>query len=194
MKKPLTLTAVLFVGGESRRMGSDKAMVEFFDKPLWSRQLQILRELNPEKILISAREHPIWRPPEIEVVLDEPPSHGPLSGLDAAFRRLQTTHLLALAIDLPLMTVTHLQNLWALTALGCGLVPQSKDFFEPLCAIYPAEAGAAARNAFAQKKLSLQVLVQDLVKRELVQVYSLTELDRPLYRNANTPEDLEFIA
>src|SRR5437867_2135004 len=96
-----TLTAVLFAGGESRRMGADKAMLEIGGEPLWARQLRRLRELQPERILISARSKPAWCPAEIETVLDEPPSRGPLSGLAAALKIIQTTHLLALAIDLP---------------------------------------------------------------------------------------------
>jgi molybdenum cofactor guanylyltransferase len=96
-----TLTAVLFTGGESRRMGADKATLVLDGEPLWSRQLRTLRELQPERILISARTKPAWCPPEIEVVLDKPPSRGPLTGLAAALKRIHTTHLFALAIDLP---------------------------------------------------------------------------------------------
>lgn len=99
-----TLTAVLLAGGESQRMGRDKATLILDGEPLWSRQLRILRELQPEKMLISARARPAWCPPEIETVLDAPPSRGPLSGLAAALKRIETTHLLALAIDVPQMT------------------------------------------------------------------------------------------
>src|SRR5579864_2470571 len=112
MKK--TLTAVLFVGGLSRRMGIDKATLEFAGEPLWARQLRQLRELKPDTLWISARSRPPWCPPEIEVILDDPPSRGPLSGLDAALRRLQTSHLLALAIDLPRINVELLRKLWCL--------------------------------------------------------------------------------
>ena len=93
----MTLTAVLFAGGEARRLGADKATLLWEGEPLWSRQLRTLRELAPEKILISARTKPAWCPPEIETVLDEPPARGPLSGIVAALKKMETTHLLALA-------------------------------------------------------------------------------------------------
>jgi len=99
----MTLTAVLFVGGRSRRMGADKATLEIAGEPLWRKQIKLLRELQPQSLCISARERPAWCPLEIEAVLDDPPSRGPLSGLAAALRRLRTSHLLALAIDLPRM-------------------------------------------------------------------------------------------
>src|SRR5438552_6491344 len=99
----MTLTAVLFVGGESRRMGVDKATLRIAGEFLWERQLKVLRELKADALWISARTKPAWCPKEIEVVLDDPPSRGPLSGLSAVLNKMQTTHALALAIDLPRM-------------------------------------------------------------------------------------------
>jgi molybdopterin-guanine dinucleotide biosynthesis protein A len=190
----ITLTAVLFVGGESRRMGTDKAALALAGKLLWSRQLETLRELTPEEILISARTRPAWSPPEVTVVLDEPPSRGPLSGLNAALQQLRTTHLLALAIDLPQMTAEHLRNLWRVAAAGRGVIPRNGDFFEPLCTIYPVEAVVMTAAARAKEQLSLQALVKGLLEKNYLCEYVLAEQERLLYRNLNTPEDLGALA
>lgn len=72
-----TLTAVLFAGDESRRMGRDKATLRIDGETLWPLQLRILRELQSEQIMVSTRGRPAWCPPEIETVLDQPPSCGP---------------------------------------------------------------------------------------------------------------------
>jgi molybdopterin-guanine dinucleotide biosynthesis protein A len=48
----LTFSAVLLAGGESRRMGRDKAAVVFRDEPMWRRQLRVLRDLVPEKVFV----------------------------------------------------------------------------------------------------------------------------------------------
>lgn len=76
------------------------------------RQLNTLRNLCPDKLLISARVQQTWTPANIEAMLDEPPSQGPLCGLTASLRHMRTTHLLSLAIDLPEMTSGHLLELW----------------------------------------------------------------------------------
>jgi molybdopterin-guanine dinucleotide biosynthesis protein A len=186
----MTLTAVLFAGGTSRRMGADKAALMFAGEPLWSRQLGLLRELQPQTLWVSARSRPAWCPPGIEVVLDEPPSRGPLSGLAATLQRLQTSHLLALAIDLPQMPAGHLHQLWSLARLGCGVIPMSSKYAEPLCAIYPVEAAVAAKTALAGDDASLQSLAQILLRRNHTQSYPLNEAERLLYRNVNTPADL----
>ena len=187
----MTLTTVLFAGGESRRMGMDKATIPYRNRLLWSRQICVLRELQPERIQISARSRPAWASTEIESVLDEPPSRGPLSGLVAAFRDLRTTHLLALAIDLPEMTSEHLKKLLALTQPGVGVIPFGGRRFEPLAAIYPAGAAALAEEELADNRLSLQSLAQRLSGERMALIYSLSEEELRLYHNVNSPEDLQ---
>src|SRR5580704_3387360 len=105
-------SALLLAGGRSRRMGVDKATVLISGEPLWRRQLRVLSKLRPGAVGISARTVPLWCPAEIEVVTDKPPSCGPLSGVAAGLRRLKSSHLLVLAIDLPEMTPEHLWKLW----------------------------------------------------------------------------------
>ena len=184
-----TLTAVLFAGGESRRMGTDKATLTLNGEPLWSRQIRILRELHPSKVIISARNKSDWHPLDIEVVLDESPSRGPLSGLAAVLERIQTTHLLALAVDLPRMTSAHLKKLWALVEPGIGLVPQNDGLGEPLCAIYPAEAINVAREALSKEDVSLRRFIKTLADQKRIHFYTVTQSESPLYQNANTPEE-----
>jgi molybdenum cofactor guanylyltransferase len=186
----MTLTAVLFVGGLSERMGTDKATLVVEGEPLWQRQINRLHELKPQALLISARERPAWCPSNIETVMDKPPSRGPLSGLTASLARLQTSHLLVLAIDLPRMTAEQLRKLCALTEPGRGVIPLNDETFEPLCAIYPIEAAAAAQSALAAADLSLQRLAQTLARENRALAYPLSEREKELYHNVNTPADL----
>ncbi len=187
----MTLTCVLFAGGESRRMGADKALFEINREPLWARQLKVLRELEPAALWVSARARPAWCPPGIETVLDEPPSRGPLSGLCAALKQLRTTHLLALAVDLPRMEAGHLKRLWSCARPGCGVLPMNGDHAEPLCAIYPGGgfASTAVRQALVGPDASLRSLGKVLRKEGLLEPFSLSATERSLYLNLNTPGD-----
>src|SRR4029079_7480997 len=108
----------LLAGGESRRMGRDKTTIVFCGQPLWERQLELLRSLRPEKIFVSVQREPSWLPLETTLLLDEPPSRGPLSGLTKALDRMQTSHLVALAVDMPFKTSEQLRVLWNLGTIG----------------------------------------------------------------------------
>ena len=131
----MTFSAVLLAGGESRRMGKDKATIVFDGRPFWQRQLQVLRDLGPEKIFVSTRELPSWLLPlDIELLLDEPPFRGPLSGLTRALASIQTSHLAVLAVDMPFMTSKQMQVLCRHAMWRCGVVPVVEGRFEPLVA------------------------------------------------------------
>jgi molybdopterin-guanine dinucleotide biosynthesis protein A len=186
----MTLTTVLFAGGLSRRMGVDKATLTVAGEQLWARQLRLLNGLLPDALWISARARPAWCPPEIEVVLDEAPSRGPLSGLAAALRRMSSSHLVALAVDLPSMTPLHLRKLRGLANPGQGIFARNGDYLEPLCAIYPVEAAELAANAVNSNNVSLQSFAESLLQQNLARVYPLEESEKPFYHNANSPADL----
>ena len=186
----ITLSAMLLAGGQSRRMGTEKATMLVAGGPLWKRQLRVLQELQPAELWVSARAALPWCPPGIEVVLDKIPGRGPLSGVAAGLRRLQTSHLLVLAVDLPQMTSGHLSKLWGMARPGQGVIPRQGDYFEPLCAIYPVAAAGAAESALGGNNVSLQSFAELLLGKAQAVVYDLTLAEQPLYLNMNTPADV----
>jgi molybdopterin-guanine dinucleotide biosynthesis protein A len=187
----ITLSAVLLAGGESRRMGRDKAAVVFRDEPLWRRQLRILRDLGPEKVFVSARTESSWLPPDTELLLDEPPSRGPLSGLTKAFARMQTSHLVVLAVDMPFVTREQLRFLCTMANEGRGIVPVIGERTEPLAAVYPTEAAVDFAAALAGPDFSLQRIIRTLAADEKVQLYAVPAAEEHLYRSLNEPDDVK---
>ena len=185
----MTLSAILLAGGLSRRMGVDKATLLVAGEPLWQRQLRMIKEVGPAAFWLSARGELPWCPPGIEVVPDKLPSRGPLSGVASGLSRLQTSHLLVLAVDLPQMTTAHLRELWGLSRPGTGVIPLNGGYFEPLCAIYPAEAAVVAEARLNSPDASLQGFAAMLRQLSQVRVHELTPEERPLYHNMNTPSD-----
>lgn len=185
----MTLTAVLLAGGGSRRMGTDKATIVFQGQPLWRRQLELLRGLGPEKIFVSARTAPTWLPVDTELLLDESPSRGPLSGLTKALGRMKTSHLVALAVDMPFMTSEQMQALRDLATLGCGVLPMIGDRAEPLAAIYPREAGDDFAAALGRDDFSLQRLGRGLVQAAKLRAFPVLREEESLYRSVNEPSD-----
>jgi molybdenum cofactor guanylyltransferase len=183
----ITLTAVLLAGGESRRMGRDKATIEFEGQPLWKRQLEVLRAVGPEQIFVSARTKPLWLPEDAELLLDDPPSRGPLSGLTKVLATMRTTHLLALAVDMPFMTSDQLDVLRELAAEGRGVVPVIGERAEPLAAIYPAEAAMDFATALGGTDFSLQRIIRKLAAEEKVRLFAVLPQDEHFYRSVNEP-------
>jgi molybdopterin-guanine dinucleotide biosynthesis protein A len=185
----MTLTAVLLAGGESRRMGRDKATMSWRGRPLWEWQIEKLRALSPGKILLSARLDVPWRPADVELLLDAPPSRGPLSGLTAALACSATDHLLALAVDMPLLPVEYLRELCGYVADGIGVIPMMNERAEPLAAIYPQEARTVFREAMQNDNSSLQPIVKRLIALNLLRVMPVTGPARDFYGSINEPHE-----
>lgn len=186
----MSINAVLLAGGESRRMGRDKATLIWRERPLWEWQLEKLRALAPEKIFLSARSDVPWRPADVELIVDVPPSHGPLSGLAAALTAIATDHLLAMAIDMPFMTTEHLRVLSGLARAKEGVIPMIDGRAESLCAIYPKQAGATMMQALEGSDFSLQAVARKLVALNMMREMPVPGPARELYKSVNEPQDL----
>lgn len=171
-------------------MGCDKATIEMGGRPLWERQLELLRALRPEKIFVSARSAPAWLPDVVELLIDDPPSRGPLSGLTKGLMAMHTTHLLALAVDMPFVTAGELGNLLERAREGRGVVPTIAERAEPLAAIYPAEAGTDLHAALAGSDFSLQTLVRTLAATGKITLWPVATQAVNFYRSVNEPSDL----
>jgi molybdopterin-guanine dinucleotide biosynthesis protein A len=183
----MTIGAALLVGGESRRMGQDKATVMLNGKPLWQRQLEVLRALGPVEILISGRTDPSWRPTDTIFVPDAAPSCGPISGIAAALRKTRAAHLVVLAIDMPAMTSQYLKHLCAELQTGSGIIPMFGDNAEPLAAIYPIGATPYFDAALLSNDFSLRSVVRSLVGDGLLTASPIRENDKSLFQNLNEP-------
>jgi molybdopterin-guanine dinucleotide biosynthesis protein A len=186
----MNISAVLLAGGESRRMGRDKATVLFHGKSLWQIQLETLRRLEPAEIFVSARTDPAWRPADVQFVADDPPSRGPLSGIAASLAQMHTAHLLALAIDMPFMSESYLHYLCDQIEPGTGVVPTIDSRAEPLAAIYPREADVDFHSALTGTDFSLQNVVRSLVENGKLHEVRVKEHETKLFLNVNELSDV----
>jgi molybdopterin-guanine dinucleotide biosynthesis protein A len=97
--------AVGFVlaGGQSSRMGADKALVPFDGQPLVARALGILREAGLTAAISGPRSLLAAYAPVVE---DSEPGCGPLGGVCAALASSSAPHAVFLPVDLPLMSAS----------------------------------------------------------------------------------------
>jgi molybdenum cofactor guanylyltransferase len=187
----MSLSAVLLAGGKSRRMGLDKATVNFRGEPMWLRQIECLRQTGVEEILISARSDPAWRPVGTTFVADTPPSRGPLSGLAAALAAMRGSHLLVLAVDMPLMKPFVLKRMSENIGPGRGLLPTIAAQAEPLAAIYPRESLPIVLQMLTTDSFVMRRLAENLTAAGLLAVFQVPETDVEFYRSLNNPADLQ---
>lgn len=99
----LRVQAALLCGGQSSRMGADKARLRLGEADLLTRARLVLEQVTSTLFLATGAEKR-YGELGLETVLDREPGLGPLAGLEAALARLEATGgelLCVLACDMP---------------------------------------------------------------------------------------------
>lgn len=156
-------TAVILAGGESRRMGQDKANLPLGGRTLLQSVIATMQPLFAE-VIISVRQPR----PEIALpqVCDNPLHAGPLAGLLAGLERAATPWVFAVACDMPFITPAVIECLARQRAGHQAVVPVVQGYPQPLAAFYAASCLAAARDCLnGNGKPSLRALLEHLQVR-----------------------------
>ena len=181
----------VLLGGESRRMGSDKARLRVGGVACATRVARALGEVCGTVWLVGGArpEDAPGRP-----VPDPPGPRCALRGLVAALEASQAEHVLVVATDLPLVTPRFLRAL-ASAQPADALVPRDAAGPHPLCARYRrAAALGPARARLAGQDLSLQGLLAALDTRWLEgDPLRDADPDGTALLNVNTPDDLRRV-
>lgn len=187
------VSAFILAGGQSKRMGTDKALVEFNGRTLLDRALGLARSITRDVTIVGDPAKYSSFAPVIEDIF---PSCGPLGGIHAALRSSPNELNLILAVDNPFLQPAFLRLLVhkALDSTALVTVPRTVQGWQPLCAVY--------RRAFvdlAEKSLrNGRCKIDTLFDPAHVQVITEEELQAAgfpaaMFRNLNTPQDLTYL-
>jgi len=179
-------TALILTGGDSRRMGRDKASLVLDGLTLLQRVVNIVQPLFAETI-ISVRQ------PRQDIALpqvcDDPAQHGPLAGLAAGLERATTPWVFAVACDMPFITPAVIEHLAACRSGSQAVVPVVQGHAQPLAAFYARDClqalqlllGASGQHSFRALLERLRVCHVDEAQLLAAdpQLRSFFDLDTP---------------
>ncbi len=183
----MDLSAVILAGGESRRMGCDKAWLEIGGEALIGRAVRTLRSLKVTEVLISGRPEVDYSSLRCPVLFDLEPGLGPLSGIERGLQEAHGSMLLVLAVDLPGMRAEFLSKLAARCDRLTGVVPRLAGRLEPLAAIYPTRCHVIARRLLADMRRAVREFAEACLKERAVRAVVVQPNERMYFRNWNTP-------
>jgi molybdenum cofactor guanylyltransferase len=192
--KQRRICGVILAGGQSSRMGAEKAFVHLGRKPLLA---HVIARFAPQvaALALNANGDPArfaaFGLPVIADAIDDAPSQGPLAGIIAALRfardggfdRLATVP--ADAPFLPTDLVTRLAAAWQPGARLC--LAQGESGVEPLFGLWRADALPNIEAAFARGERAIHRLAAALGAAAAA-FPPAPETDS--FWNINTPQDL----
>ena len=186
----MNLSAVILAGGESRRMGRDKAWLELGGQPLIRRALSTVRDAGIQGVVISGRAGADYSSLGCPVLFDLEPGGGPLGGIERALAAATAPLVLVLAVDLPGVTAAFLRKLAAHCDPLTGAVPKLRGELEPLAAIYPKRCHFIARDCLLKFRRAARNFADACLREHALRTFAVSAADAGCFANWNHPADV----
>jgi molybdopterin-guanine dinucleotide biosynthesis protein A len=190
------VTALILAGGNSSRMGRDKAFLKVGGVPLITRVYDILKPLFADVLTAAGRPDDERGPFPGRIVHDATAGMGPLGGLVAGLKAAKTQWLFMVACDMPHLdprVIARIVDERLKNAEGVmAVVPESEGGLESCHALYAKAALPIIEQAMAKGERAPYRLFERLNAR-IVAKADIAAID-PTFRalsNLNTPEDLK---
>ncbi|MFN2556188.1 MAG: molybdenum cofactor guanylyltransferase [Nitriliruptorales bacterium] len=186
-----SLTGLVLAGGRGRRLGRDKAFVEFDGEPLVVRAARLLGECCPEVFVASGDGKRLGEIPW-EQLPDAVEDGGPLAGILAGLERAATPLVAVVAVDLPYLNPEILLRLAGEWRGEAAVVPLVSGRVHPLHGVYATQAAPRLRRLLLAGRRAVIRALSELGAR-VVGEEGWADLDPSgsFVYNINRPEDLE---
>lgn len=188
------LTVIIQAGGESRRMGQDKALIPFLGKPLISRVIERISTIADEIVVTTNR-------PEDLSFLGLPtfqdiyPGRGALGGLFTALSAASQPLAAVIACDMPFVDpeLIRIEVDLLIEKQVDAVVPHTGDGVEPFHAVYrPITCLPHIQKAIEKEKWRADAWFSEaniyLMRLEEIRRYDPEMMS---FSNVNTPEELQ---
>lgn len=129
------VSGAVLVGGKSRRMGADKAVLAVGELSLIQRVVGALREVADELLLVGTTDSRYAGLGDV-LVDDLVPDAGPLAGIYTALSAMRHSLCLVVACDMPFLNVDLLRYMLHESTGWDVVVPRRREGLEPLHAVY----------------------------------------------------------
>jgi len=192
----MTLSGIVLAGGQSRRMGEDKALLSIHGIPLLQHVCQVALDCASSVIVVTpwpSRYKDIV-PPDCHL-LEETlmpketsfESHSPLVGFWQGLEQVSTDWVMLLACDMPQLKADVLKAgaiaLAQITPQAIAYLPHDQNGWQPLCGFYRQDCLTSLQAFINRGGRSFQRWLEG----EQVEVWE--PRDRDILLNCNTPED-----
>jgi len=188
------LTIVVQAGGQSSRMGEDKALKLFLGRPLIQRVVERLTPLADE-IIVTTNRPAAFAFLDLRLSADLKPGRGALGGLYTAIASATHPIVAVVACDMPFASPTLLEAMskLLLEEEADVVIAKSDEGYEPLHAVYrreiclPAIESAIEADQWKVIAWFPQVKVRVLTPEEI----HSADPDGFAFWNVNTPEEFK---
>ncbi|MDD5384073.1 MAG: molybdenum cofactor guanylyltransferase [Gallionella sp.] len=180
-------TAIVMAGGDSQRMGTDKASLLLDGQTLLQSVIATMQQLFPQ-VIVSVRQP--RAAVDLPQICDEQPDGGPLAGLVASLGQITTPWAFMVACDMPFVVPEVVELLAGYRLQHQAVVPVVHGHPQPLAAFYATSCLAPLRTSLVAQQKGLRGVLKQLDVR-YVDEAEMLEADPQLrsFFDLDTPQD-----
>jgi molybdopterin-guanine dinucleotide biosynthesis protein A len=187
-------TAIILAGGDSKRMGSDKANLLLDEQTLLQRVIAAMQKVFPHVIVSVRQPRPEIKLPQVcdEQVGEGIHGGGPLAGLAAGLEQITTPWAFVVACDMPFVEPAMVELLADYRSGHQAVVPVVRGHAQPLAAFYAGSCLYVLRAHLAGGgKSSLRAVLEKL-RVHYVDESEVQKADPALrsFFDLDTPQDV----
>ena len=175
----------ILAGGESRRMGTDKGLINFKGTSMILHIIKLLDKLNLKTSIVSSNEE--YMRFGKSVYKDVIPNKGPLGGLFTALEYSQAQMVLLLACDMPSINRKGIQSLMKIAEPGKIAIATDGKQISPVFACYPKLLKVEVQKALLKDELKMQDFIS---KQSYITLDLKATENTEILQNLNTMEEL----
>ena len=200
-KKYKEITGFILAGGDSKRMGVNKALLKVGNKTIIERSRDLMQNIF-EKVFLSTNDFETYMFLNIPMIADIYKSLGPLSGIHAGLVASETKINFFLSCDLPLMSEEMIRFICEQRTEKPISISSAEGRNQYLCGIYNKsliptveDILQSSNNSINKNGKSFSSIKKMIVTTgaEIIETENLPFYNEEIFSNMNTQNDFEII-
>lgn len=179
----MNLTAIILAGGKSSRMGEDKGLMLFEEKPMIQHIIDRIKPLVNHVIIISDNSsyqqfgHPVFE--------DLIKGKGPMAGILTGLQHSTTNKNVILSCDVPFVNEVLIKLLIANAKNTDVVIPEKGNRTHQLIGIYDKSCTSLIKKELKNDQGKMIVAIEKLNYK----IIDANHIDARVFHNINTKED-----
>ncbi|UMZ72910.1 molybdenum cofactor guanylyltransferase [Natranaerofaba carboxydovora] len=189
------MTGIILAGGDSKRMGKNKALLDLCGKPLIEWVFENIKQVTDEVIIVTDKPH-LYENIPAKKISDKISCEGknPLVGIYSGLCVSNSRYNIAVACDMPFISISLARAMFEEANKGQHevVVPHIDGHLEPLCAVYHRETRFLIEDWLKRGKFKIPDIYEHFKTKFLSEKFCLN-YDPELYSflNLNYPSDFD---
>ncbi len=184
----MKVTGIILAGGKSARMGKDKSLLLYDNKPLIKRIVEELQPVVDDLVIVSNKvKYDFLGVSEISDIF---PNMGPLGGIHAGMAASKNEYYFVTACDIPFFSGSLAEFLLKQKDGFDVVVPRMSNYLQPLYSVYKRTCFPYIEECLRQNIKKI-IAFYPKVKINYIDYDQIRKIIEPetVFLNVNTPKD-----